>query len=198
MTASGTGGGVQPPEPGGPPVRSGVASARSVLSIRPFRRLWAVLSVAALADWAGVLATAIFATFLGVGPLAKGAAFGGAIGIRLLPAMLLGAVAGGIADRIDRRWTLLVCDLLRFVPLAFLAGSPQLVVLAWMGIAIFVIEAITLVWNPVKDAATPNLVPRAKLEVANQLGLIVTYGVAPVVAALLLAGLDAALGAVPD
>ncbi|HLV58620.1 MAG TPA: dTMP kinase [Natronosporangium sp.] len=203
MTASGTGGGVQPPEPGGPPVLSGVASARSVLSIRPFRRLWAVLSVAALADWVGVLATAIFATFLVEGPLAKGAAFGGAIGIRLLPAMVLGTMAGVIADRFDRRWTLFVCDLLRFVlfasiPLAFLAGIPQLVVLAWMGIAIFVIEAITLVWNPVKDAATPNLVPRAKLEAANQLGLIVTYGVAPVVAALLLAGLDAALGAVPQ
>src|SRR5690606_13912853 len=105
MTASGTGGGVQPPEPGGPPVRSGVASARSVLSIRPFRRLWAVLSVAALADWVGVLATAIFATFLVEGPLAKGAAFGGAIGIRLLPAMVLGTMAGVSGGRLARRWT---------------------------------------------------------------------------------------------
>jgi dTMP kinase len=169
-----------------------------VLTIRPFRRLWGVLSVAALADWVGVLATAIFATFLVEGPLAKGAAFGGAIGIRLLPAMVLGTVAGVIADRFDRRWTLFICDLLRFllfasIPLAFLADVPQLAVLAWMGIAIFVIEAITLVWNPVKDAALPNLVPRAKLEAANQLALIATYGVAPVVAALMLAGLDAAL-----
>lgn len=197
MTAKVAGGGSQPPVTGGgPPVDlSGFSAVRSVLRIRPFRRLWGVLSVAALADWVGVLATAIFATTLVEGPLARGAAFGGAIGIRLLPAMVLGTVAGVIADRFDRRVTLLVCDLLRFalfasIPLAFVAQAPQLAVLAWMGIAIFIIEAITLVWNPAKDAAMPNLVPRAKLEVANQLGLIVTYGVAPVLAALLLAGLD--------
>jgi dTMP kinase len=204
MTASVAGGGAQQPpvSGGGPQVDlSGFRAARSVLRIRPFRRLWGVLSVAALADWVGVLATAIFATTLVEGPLARGAAFGGAIGIRLLPAMVLGTVAGVIADRFDRRLTLLVCDLLRFVlfasiPLAFVAQVPQLVVLAWMGIAIFIIEAITLVWNPAKDAAMPNLVPRAKLEVANQLGLIVTYGVAPVTAALMLAGLDVGLEAI--
>lgn len=178
---------------------------RSVLRIRPFRRLWGVLSVAAVADWMGLLATAIFATTLVQTPVAKGAAFGGVVGIRLLPAIVLGTVAGVIADRFDRRRILVVCDLLRFVlfasiPLLFIAGASQLIVLGWMAIAIFIIEAITLVWNPVKDAAVPNLVPRAKLEVANQLSLIVTYGVAPVLAALLLAGLDPALSSVaaPD
>ncbi len=199
MSASVAGTGAPSPEGGAPVDLSGVNAARAVLRIRPFRRLWLVLSLAALADWVGILATAIFATLLVEGPLAKGAAFGGAIGIRLLPALLLGTVAGVIADRFDRRWTLLVCDLLRFglfasIPLALVVGIPQLVVLAWMGIAIFAIEAITLVWNPVKDAAMPNLVPRVKLEVANQLGLIMTYGVAPVLAALLLAALDAAVG----
>jgi dTMP kinase len=158
--------------------------------------------VAAVADWMGLLATAIFATTLVQTPLAKGAAFGGVIGIRLLPAIVLGTVAGVIGDRFDRRHILVVCDLIRFVlfasiPLLFITGVDQLVVLAWMGIAIFIIEAVTLVWNPVKDAAVPNLVPRAKLEVANQLSLIVTYGVAPVLAALLLAGLEPALSSVP-
>jgi dTMP kinase len=203
MSASVAGGGGQP-HAGGPPVDlSGFSAVKSVLRIRPFRRLWGVLSVAALADWVGVLATAIFATFLVEGPLAKGAAFGGAIGIRLLPALVLGTVAGVIADRFDRRYTLLICDLLRFalfasIPLALLADVSHLAVLAWMGIAIFIIEAITLVWNPVKDAAVPNLVPRAKLEAANQLALIMTYGVAPVLAALMLAGLDVGLQALGE
>lgn len=207
MSATGTGNGAQrpahPPTGAGdsPVDLSGFSAIRSVLRIRPFRRLWGVLSVAAVADWVGLLATAIFATTLVQTPLAKGAAFGGVIGIRLLPAIVLGTVAGVIGDRFDRRYILMVCDLLRFVlfasiPLAFLVGVPQLAVLAWMGIAIFIIEAITLVWNPVKDAAVPNLVPRAKLEVANQLSLIVTYGVAPVLAALLLAGLEPALSSV--
>lgn len=207
MSTTGTGGGAgqgQPPPASAteaPVDLSGFQAARSVLRIRPFRRLWGVLSVAALADWVGLLATAVFATTLVEPPWAKGVAFGGVIGIRLLPALVLGTVAGVIADRFDRRYTLFVSDLLRFllfasIPLAFLGGVPELYVLAWMAIAIFTIEAITLVWNPAKDAAVPNLVPRAKLEVANQLSLIVTYGVAPVAAALMLAGLEPLLESV--
>ncbi|HEY8474935.1 MAG TPA: dTMP kinase [Natronosporangium sp.] len=202
MNATNTGGGAQRRSPSEPAVDlSGFGAARSVLRIRPFRRLWGVLSVAALADWVGLLATAIFATTLVQSPFAKGAAFGGVIGIRLLPALVLGTVAGVIADRFDRRYTLFVSDLLRFllfasIPLAFLADLPQLLVLGWTAIAIFMVEAITLVWNPAKDAAVPNLVPRAKLEVANQLSLIVTYGVAPVGAALLLAGMEPAFASV--
>jgi dTMP kinase len=178
---------------------SGYQAVKSVLRIRPFRRLWGVLSVAALADWMGLLATAVFATTLVQSPAAKGAAFGGVVGIRLLPALVLGTIAGVIADRFDRRYTLFVADLLRFVlfasiPIAFLIDVfPPLAVLGWMAIAIFIIEAITLVWNPAKDAAVPNLVPRAKLEVANQLSLIMTYGATPVAAALLLALLAPAL-----
>lgn len=203
MNATGTGAaGASRRGPNEPAVDlSGFGAAKSVLRIRPFRRLWGVLSVAALADWVGLLATAVFATTLVQSPFAKGAAFGGVVGIRLLPALVLGTVAGVIADRFDRRYTMFVSDLLRFVlfasiPLAFLADLPDLVVLGWMAIAVFIIEAITLVWNPAKDAAVPNLVPRAKLEVANQLSLIVTYGAAPVGAALLLAGMEPAFASV--
>jgi dTMP kinase len=204
MSVTGTGSDTPSPNTGGaeaPVDLSGVSAARSVLRIRPFRRLWGVLSVAAVADWVGILATAVFATTLVEPAWAKGVAFGGAVGIRLLPALVLGTVAGVIADRFDRRYTLLVADLLRFllfasIPVAFLGGLSELWVLGWMAIAIFIIEAITLVWNPAKDAAVPNLVPRAKLEAANQLSLIATYGVAPVAAALLLAGLEPLLASV--
>lgn len=211
MNASGAGDGVQrPPEPrvnmSEPTVDlSGLSAVRSVLRIRPFRRLWIVLSVAAFSDWLGLLATAIFATTLVETPAAKGAAFGGMIGIRLLPALILGPLAGVIADRFDRRYTMVVCDLLRFalfasIPMGLVVGVPELLVLAWAGVAIFIIETITLVWTPAKDASIPNLVPRARLETANQLSLIVTFGITPVVAALMLAGLDAGLesGAIHD
>ena len=202
MTTSGTSGGAQP-EPrkgaGEPAVDlSGLGALKSVLRVRPFRRLWIVLSVAALSDWLGLLATAIFATTLVETPVAKGAAFGGMVGIRLLPALVLGPIAGVIADRFDRRGTMVVCDVLRFalfasIPLGLVVGISELLVLAWAGIAIFLVETITLVWTPAKDASIPNLVPRAKLEMANQLSLVATFGVTPVIAALLLAGLDAGL-----
>jgi dTMP kinase len=46
------------------------------------------------------------------------------------------------------------------------------------------VECITLFWSPAKEASVPNLVPRDKLENANQVSLLAAYGTAPVAAAL--------------
>ncbi|WP_420115510.1 MFS transporter, partial [Micromonospora sp.] len=154
---------------------------RSVLRIRPFRRLWIVLGAASFGDWLGLLATSVFAAAQGSGSTAQGAVFGGVIAIRLLPALVRGPVAGVLADRCDRRWTMVICDLLRFllfasIPLVALLGVRGGVVVTWAAIATFLIESITLLWIPAKEAAVPNLIPRARLETANQLTLITTYG----------------------
>ncbi|MEW2473123.1 dTMP kinase [Micromonospora gifhornensis] len=163
--------------------------------MRPFRRLWIVLSAASFGDWLGLLATSIFAAAQVEGSTAKGAAFGGVIAIRLLPALLLGPIAGVFADRFDRRWTMVICDLLRFVlfasiPLYALTGASGARVVSWAAIATFLIETVTLLWIPAKEAAVPNLIPRARLETANQLTLITTYGLTPIFAAIVLASLD--------
>jgi dTMP kinase len=185
---------------------SGMTALRAVLRIRPFRRLWIVLGVASLGDWLGLLATSIFAATQVQGQAAKGLAFGGVIAVRLLPALILGPVAGVLADRFDRRYTMVICDVLRFVlfasiPLAPLLGANGATTVAWAAIATFLIETVTLIWVPAKEAAVPNLIPRARLETANQLTLITTYGLTPVVAALSLSVLDAAvrgaIGAAP-
>ncbi|MEV0939418.1 dTMP kinase [Micromonospora wenchangensis] len=166
-----------------------------MLRIRPFRRLWIVLGAASFGDWLGLLATSVFAAAQVSGSTAQGAAFGGVIAIRLLPALVLGPVAGVLADRFDRRWTMVICDLLRFllfasIPLVALLGVRGGVVVGWAAIATFLIESITLLWIPAKEAAVPNLIPRARLETANQLTLITTYGLTPVAAAIGLAALD--------
>ncbi|SBT69211.1 thymidylate kinase [Micromonospora sediminicola] len=181
--------------PGTQADRSGIAAIRSVLRIRPFRRLWIVLSAASFGDWLGLLATALFAASQVSGSTAQGAAFGGVTAIRLLPALVLGPVAGVFADRFDRRWTMVICDLLRFVlfasiPLYALTGAAGGLVVGWALIATFLIESITLMWIPAKEAAVPNLIPRTRLEAANQLTLITTYGLTPVAAAVALAVLD--------
>ncbi|WTZ03908.1 dTMP kinase [Micromonospora sp. NBC_01392] len=188
--------------------RSGFAAIRSVLRIRPFRRLWIVLSAASFGDWLGLLATALFAASQVSGSTAQGAAFGGVTAIRLLPALVLGPVAGVFADRFDRRWTMVICDLLRFVlfasiPLYALTGAAGGLVVGWALIATFLIESITLLWIPAKEAAVPNLIPRTRLEAANQLTLITTYGLTPVAAAVALAVLTRGLpgvvgGNLPD
>ncbi len=165
------------------------------MRIRPFRRLWLVLGAASLGDWLGLLATATFAAAQVSGGAAKGFAFGGVIAVRLLPALVLGPLAGVMADRWDRRYTMVVCDLLRFVlfasiPTIVLYSDDAAVTVGWAAIATFLIESITLIWLPAKEAAVPNLIPRARLEAANQLTLVTTYGITPVLAAGVLAGLN--------
>ncbi|MFD1324894.1 dTMP kinase [Micromonospora sonneratiae] len=157
-----------------------------------------MLGAASFGDWLGLLATSIFAATQVSGDTAKGAAFGGVIAVRLLPALVLGPVAGVLADRFDRRFTMVICDLLRFVlfasiPMVALLGAKGGVVVGWAAIATFLIETVTLIWIPAKEAAVPNLIPRTRLEMANQLTLITTYGITPILAALAAAGLEAAL-----
>ena len=48
--------------------------------------------------------------------------------------------------------------------------------LCWVFAATVLVEAISLVWGPAKDATVPNLVPRHRLEAANQVSLVTTYG----------------------
>ena len=175
-----------------------MGALKSVLRIRPFRRLWIVLGIASFGDWLGLLATSLFASSQVSGDTAKGLAFGGVIAVRLLPALVLGPVAGVFADRFDRRYTMVICDLLRFVlfasiPLVALSGVSGGLVVGWAAVATFLIESITLIWIPAKEAAVPNLIPRTRLEVSNQLTLITTYGLTPVLAAVLLAVLDSAV-----
>jgi dTMP kinase len=101
--------------------------------------------------------------------------------LRLAPAVLLGPLAGALADRLDRRWTLVLGDLARF---ALFASIPLVGTLPWLYTATLLIECFALFWMPAKDATVPNLVPRRRLEAANQISLVATYGSAPVAAAV--------------
>jgi dTMP kinase len=57
-----------------------------------------------------------------------------------------------------------------------------------------------LFWSPAKEASVPNLVPKSKLESANQVSLLAAYGTAPLAAivfstlALFMGAINAALG----
>jgi len=177
---------------------SGGAGLKAILRIRPFRRLWLVLGLSSLGDWLGLLATSTFAADHVSGSAAKGAAFGSVIAVRLLPALILGPLAGVFADRWDRRYTMAVCDAIRFVmfasiPAAGLVTSDPKLIVGWAAVATFIIETVAMLWVPAKEASVPNLIPRARLVTANQLTLATTYGVTPVLAGLLLAGVTTAL-----
>lgn len=149
---------------------------RAVLRIRAFRRLWIAFGLSSLGDWIGLLAlTAMAKSFAGDNYQAANFAIGGVLFLRVLPALVMGPVAGWIADRLDRRWTMILGDLIRA---AFFVTIPLVGTLTWLLVATVLIEIVSLIWGPAKDASVPNLIPRHRLEAANQLSLITTYGTA--------------------
>lgn len=150
-----------------------------VLRIPAFRRLWINLSLSSLGDWLGLLATTALAAALEHGYAHQAYAVGGVLIVRLLPAVLVGPLAGAFVDRFDRRWTMIVSDIFRF---GLYASIPLVRNLAWLLVASFLTECFSLFWIPAKEASVPNLVPRERLEAANQLSLISSYGSAAVAA----------------
>jgi dTMP kinase len=167
-----------------------------VLSIRPFRRLWIALSLSSLGDWLSLLAiTALAYDLAGHGQAAQSAAVGGVWLTSLLPALILGPLAGAVADRFDRRLNMIVGDVLRAALYLTIPINLKLHLvneLTWMYTVQFLASCASLFWTPAKDATVPNLVPPDKLEQANQLSLFTTYGTAPV--AGLVFGLLAEIG----
>jgi dTMP kinase len=156
-----------------------------VLSIKPFRRLWIALTLASLGDWLSILALTALASDLSRhhGTAAQATAVSGVWLVSLLPALVLGPVAGAIADRFDRRINMIVGDLLRAVlyvsiPIDLSVGVINK--LTWLYVVQFLASSASLFWTPAKDATVPNLVPPDQLEPANRLSLLSTYGTAPV------------------
>jgi dTMP kinase len=155
---------------------------RGVLAIRPFRKLWNSMVFSSLGDWLGLLATTAMAQQLSGGDYAKANyAIAGVFISRLLPAVFLGPLAGVIADRLDRRKLMVVCDILRT---ALYISIPLFHNYFWLYTATILVECVTLFWSPAKEASVPNLVPRTKLESANQVSLLAAYGTAPIAALL--------------
>jgi len=169
------------------------SESRSVLAIPAFRRLWQSMAFSSFGDWLGLLATTALAQELSGGNYKKANfAIAGVFIVRLLPAVLLGPIAGVIADRFDRRRLMIVCDILRF---ALYFSIPIVHSYIWLYSATVLVESITLFWSPAKEASVPNLVPKDKLENANQMTLVASYGSAPVAAVMFsaLAGIAAAI-----
>ena len=155
---------------------------RSVLAIPAFRRLWQAMAFGSLGDWLGLLATTAMAQQLSGGNYATANfAIAGVFIARLLPAVFLGPIAGVIADRIDRRLLMVVADVIRF---ALYISIPIANNYFWLYTATILVECVSLFWSPAKDASVPNLVPKEKLESANQVSLFVAYGTAPIAAGL--------------
>ena len=168
-----------PPPVGGRPDNAFLALVR----IPVFRRLWAAIAVSSLGDWLGLLATTAMAQQLTreESLAVQGAAISGVILTRLLPDLVLGPLAGALADRLDRRTTVVVGELLALMLYLSIAVTYEL---TWLYVAQFLVEAVGLFTNPAKQAMWVSIVPRERLAVANQVSLFSVYGAVPVAALL--------------
>jgi dTMP kinase len=140
------------------------------------------MAFGSLGDWLGLLATTALAQQLSGGNYATANfAIAGVFIARLLPAVFLGPLAGVIADRLDRRMLMVAADVIRF---ALYVSIPIVNNYFWLYTATILVECVSLFWSPAKDATVPNLVPKEKLESANQVSLFAAYGTAPIAAGL--------------
>ena len=156
------------------------SDSRSVLAIPAFRKLWNGMAFSSFGDWLGLLATTAMAQELSNGDYSKANfAIAGVFIVRLLPAVFLGPIAGVIADRFDRRRLMIFCDIFRF---SLYLSIPIVGNYFWLYTATILVECFTLFWSPAKEATVPNMVPKNKLESANQVSLLVAYGTAPIAA----------------
>ena len=164
------------------PGTTSIRASESVLKISAFRRLWQAMSFSSFGDWLGLLATTALAQQLAGGDYATANfAIAGVFIARLLPSVILGPIAGVIADRFDRKLVMVIGDIMRaglFISIPIVGNY------LWLYIATVLVECVTMFWSPAKEATVPNLVPKNKLESANQMSLFAAYGSAPVAAVI--------------
>ena len=142
---------------------------RDLFRNRDFLRLWAGQMVSAIGDW--VIVAVLFAF---VDQISGGKSYAISLMMlcKFLPAVLLGFLAGIIIDRLDRKRTLIMCDLSRaalVLVLPFATNLPAICVL------VFAIETFTIVYGPAKDASIPDLVEPEQLTNANSLNMLTLY-----------------------
>ena len=140
-------------------------------------RLWLAQVVSSTGDWIGLVA------ILSLADRITGSAGGVSLvmAARMVPGFVLAPLGGVLVDRLDRKRLMILCDVGRA---AILACLPFLKTLTGLIVASFLLEILTILWAPAKDASVPNLVPRSKLAAVNSLNLAAAFGTFPVGAAL--------------
>jgi dTMP kinase len=151
----------------------------ALFRIRVFRRMWAAITFSSLGDWLGLLANSALAQQLTRenSKVAQGAAISAVFLVRLAPDILFGPFAAALADKFDRRKTVIFGELTAAVLYASIAIGYNLV---WLYVAQFVIEAAGLFTQPAKQVIWTTIVPKKLLSTANQMSLASVYGTVPV------------------
>jgi dTMP kinase len=145
-----------------------------VFGTRSYFHLWLAQVTSSLGDWIGLIAILSIAARVSNN---SGTAVGLVMVARMVPGFFLATVGGVVVDRFDRRRVMVACDVGRA---GLLAVLPFVETLAGLIIVSFLLEILTLLWGPAKDASVPHLVNEQQLSSANSLSLLASYGTFPV------------------
>lgn len=140
----------------------------SVLRQRDFGLLWFGQLISLVGNWVLFIALPVYVFELTGSALATGLMFI----VESIPPILLGPLAGVFADRWDRKWTMVIADLLRAVILLLLLFLRSADWLWVVYVVAFVESAISQFFAPAKDAFLPNVVGKEHLAQANSLNAI--------------------------
>jgi putative nucleotidyltransferase with HDIG domain len=138
------------------------AGILEALRYGPFLRLWVA---AGLSNFGDMLTTTGLA-LAGYGVTHSVLAVGLFVAVRAIPNLLVGLPAGQIVDRYDRKVVMVLMDVARMVLIGLLpvfANAPLAVILA----VAFLVSTATVLFNPARAAALPDLVPSRLLSGAN-------------------------------
>ncbi|HSM01589.1 MAG TPA: MFS transporter [Acidimicrobiia bacterium] len=155
---------------------AGPRSAWALIKSGPFSRLWRAGLISSTGDWVAILATLSLAD-----DLAGGGGIVLALGSRIVPGLFFAAVGGVIADRLPRKYVMMTMEFGRATLVFSLAFVETIQALVLINLAL---EALTLVFQPAKEAMVPTLVRRSEIVRANSLSLSAAYGTFPLGAAI--------------
>jgi dTMP kinase len=170
------------------------AAYRELARNRPLRNLMLATFTSAMGDWIGFLAIIALTVDI-MGPTGAATfAVSGVMVARVLPSLLLGPVAGVFVDRWDRKRVLIWTDIGRGTVMAMIPFTDEVFTLV---LATLLIEAMSSLFSPAKDAVLPTLVRPNQLVATNQVNLLSTYGTLPIGAALYAVMVEATVGLAP-
>lgn len=161
----------------------GESALRGLLRTKAFRRMWLSIGMSSFGDWLALLATIVMAQQLtkSASTATQGFAISGVLVVRLLPDLIFAPIAGAIADRLDRRKTVIIGEILAGLLYLSIAATYNL---TYLYIAQFVIEAIGLFVMASKQTLWMSTVSKDKIALGNQILMFTIYGSFPVAALL--------------
>lgn len=138
-----------------------------------FAKLWAAQVVSLLGDWFSTIVISAIIVAYTEGTNYQGLAVSGYLIARLIPPLLMRPWAGVLADRFDRKYLLIISDILRAIAVIgvlFATQGPEYLPLIYVFTIIqFLISSI---FEPARNALMPSVLYRDELVTGNTLSSV--------------------------